>query len=317
MDSLLRASNLFQDQNAFFSGTSYRPVAFLSFALNWYAGGDQVTGYHIVNIFIHILCAGFLYSFLLSLLKSPVLIDRFYDDDKNIALLAAILWAVHPIQTQAVTYIVQRMALLAALFYLAGMLCYVRARLDTDNWRRSGLYAGCVCCLALAVGSKENAVVLPLSLGLVEIIFFQDLSNPYNRKKCLRIALATFITTATLGVLFAYIIKFSPLTFFHRILETRSFSLAERMLTQPRVVIGYLIQIFYPVLSRFSIDHSITVSTSLFEPITTLSSLSLIIGLIILALFRIHKSPILSFAILFYFLNQTMESSILASRTGF
>jgi protein O-mannosyl-transferase len=312
MGSLLRASNLFQDQNAFFSGTSYRPVAFLSFALNWYAGGDQVTGYHIVNIFIHILCAGFLYSLLLSLLQSPILIDRFHNNDKkNIALLAAILWAVHPIQAQAVTYIVQRMALLAALFYLLGMLCYVRARLDTDKWRRSGLYAGCVCCLALAVGSKENAVVLPLSLGLIEIIFFRDLTTPYNRKKCLCMALATLFTTAALGLLFAYIIKINPITFIHKIFESRTYTLSERFLTEPRVVIGYLIQIFYPVLSRFSIDHSITVSTSLLEPVTTLASLLLIFGLIILALFRIQKSPILSFGILFYFLNQIMESSIL------
>ena len=67
IDSLLRASNLFQDQNAIYSGTSFRPVAFLSFALNWYAGSDQVTGYHVVNIFIHILCAGCLYLLLLFL----------------------------------------------------------------------------------------------------------------------------------------------------------------------------------------------------------------------------------------------------------
>jgi tetratricopeptide (TPR) repeat protein len=311
MGSLLRASNLFQDQNAIYSGTSFRPVAFLSFALNWYAGSDQVTGYHVVNIFIHILCAGCLYFLLLSLFKSPGLSDRFHDDEKNIALLAAILWAVHPIQTQAVTYIVQRMALLATLFYLLGMICYVRARMDKDKWRRLGLYAGCMSCLALAVGSKENAVIFPLSLGLIEIIFFQDLTNPSNRKQIFQMTIATLLTTMALGLLFAYILKLNPITFIRGLLENRSYTLTERLLTEPRVVIGYLIQIFYPVLSRFSIDHSITVSTSLFEPITTLASLLLIIGLMVLALYRIQKSPILSFAILFYFINHIMESSIL------
>jgi tetratricopeptide (TPR) repeat protein len=309
--SLLRASNLFQDQNSFYSGTSFRPVAYLSFALNWYAGNDQISGYHVVNIFIHILCAGCLYFVLLSLLKSPRLTPLFHNDEKNIALLAAILWAVHPIQTQAVTYIVQRMALLATLFYLIGMICYVQARIDMGKWRRSGLYAGCLFCMALAVGSKENAVIFPLSLGLIEIIFFQDLSIPQNRKKCFQMAIATLITTAALGLLFAYIINLNPISYLQGFFENRSFTLAERILTQPRVVIGYLIQIFYPVLSRFSIDHSITVSTSLFEPITTLPSLLLIIGLIALALFRIHKSPILSFGILFYFVNHIMESTIL------
>lgn len=311
LGSLLQASNLFQDKNVIYSGTSFRPVAYLSFALNWYADNDQVTGYHVVNIFIHILCAGCLYFVLLSLLKSPRLIHFFHNDEKNIALLSTILWAVHPIQTQAVTYIVQRMALLATLFYLIGMICYVQARIDTGKWRRSGLYAGCLFCMTLAVGSKENAVIFPLSLGLIEIIFFQDLSIPQNRNKCFLMAIATLITTAALGLLFAYIINLNPISYLQGFFDNRSFTLTERILTQPRVVIGYLIQIFYPVLSRFSIDHSTTVSISLFEPITTLLSLLLIIGLIALALFRIHKSPILSFGILFYFTNHIMESSIL------
>jgi tetratricopeptide (TPR) repeat protein len=311
VSSLLRSSNLFMDQNAFYSGIPYRPVAFLSFALNWYAGGNQVTGYHIVNILIHILCAGCLYFLLLSLFESPRLTGCFQDDENSIALLAAILWAVHPIQTQAVNYIVQRMALMAALFYLLGMICYVQARMDTDKWRRSCLYTGCACCLALAVGSKENAVIFPLSVGLIEIIFFQDLANPSNRKRIFQLAIATVITTIALGLLFAYILKLNPITFIHGLLKTRSYTLTERLLTEPRVVIGYLLQIFYPVLSGFSIDHSITVSTSLLKPITTTASLLSIIGLLVLAIFRIQKSPILSFAILFYFLNHIIESTIL------
>jgi len=144
------------------------------FAINWYAGKDRVLGYHVVNLLIHIFCVGFLYRFLQSLLKSPNLAGHYEGDEKNIALLGAILWAIHPIQTQAVTYVVQRMALLSALFYLMAMLSYVQARINTARIiTRLCLYSACFFSLLLAMGSKENAVLLPLSLVLVEIIFFK------------------------------------------------------------------------------------------------------------------------------------------------
>ncbi len=102
--SLLRATNLFQDQNALYSGIPYRPVSDLTFALNWYAGGDQVWGYHAVNIGIHILCAGCLYLLLLTLFQTPNITGRFQGMENDIALLAAVFWAVLSIQTQAVTF---------------------------------------------------------------------------------------------------------------------------------------------------------------------------------------------------------------------
>lgn len=311
LNSLLNASNLFQNQNIKYSGTSYRPVAFLTFAVNWFADDGRVIGYHITNIAIHVFCAICLYLLLISLLNSPVLIDHFKDEKYDIALLSAILWAVHPIQTQAVTYIVQRMAELATLFYLLAMICYVQARMAREKRPRSVFYSGCVCCLLLAVGSKENAVFLPIALGLIEIIFFQNLSIPSNRKKVLKMSIVAVFGTVVLGLLFAFIIKLNPLTFFHRILENRSYTLAERLLTEPRIVTGYIFQIFYPVLNKFSIEHSVAISSSLLQPITTLPSLFMVIGLIAFSVFRIQKNPILSFAILFYFLNQLMESSIL------
>ena len=85
----------------------------------------------------------------------------------------------------------------------------------------------------------------------------------------------------------------------------------ERLLTEPRVIIGYLSQIFYPSLTRFSIEHSVTVSTSLLYPITTPASIVLISGLLALSLFQLRKIPVLSFSILFFFLNHIIESTII------
>lgn len=320
VNSLLSASNLLHDQTNFYLGIPYRPAAFLSFAFNWYFSKENVTGYHLVNIGIHILCACLLYFLLLFLFKSPNLKDRFHyygceenyeNNINNIALLAAIFWAVNPIQIQAVTYIVQRMAALATLFYLLGMIFYVKARLNKKKLQRAWLFLGCLCCLVLGILSKEIVLLLPVSLGLIEIIFFQDLTIDANRKKCYKIVIVILATTAIFTLLLASILEINFIKFINEGLEGRPFTLKERILTEPRIVIFYLSQIFYPVFSRFSIDHSITVSTSLFEPITTLAAILLIIGLIIIALFRIQKSPILSFAILFYFVNHIMESSII------
>ena len=69
-----------------------RPLSYLSLALNWYIGNQQVIGYHIVNIIIHILTSGFLYLFLLSVLKTPRFAGRFQGDEINIALLALGRW---------------------------------------------------------------------------------------------------------------------------------------------------------------------------------------------------------------------------------
>jgi len=311
LDSLTRAAGLFQSPGKTATGIHFRPVAFFSFALNWYAGIDQVLGYHIFNVGIHILCAGTLFVLLQSLFHTPNLSGCCKGDEKNVALLTAILWAIHPIQTQAVTYIVQRMTLLATLFYISSLLCYVQARIQTERIARFGLFSGCILCLLLAVVSKENAVIFPLSLVLIEIVFFKNLSMGTHRKTSYCIIIAAIIATGILSALVAYSTMPDPLTFINRISAVRSFTLTERLLTEPRVVIGYLSQIFYPLLTRFSIEHSVTVSTSLLDPVTTLASIVLISGLLVLSLFQLQKMPILSFSILFYFFNHIIESTII------
>ncbi len=119
-----------------------RPLSYLSLALNWYIGNQQVIGYHIVNIIIHILSSGFLYLFLLSLLKTPRFAGRFQGDENNIALLASVLWAIHPIQTQAITYIIQRMASQSAMFYILGLFCYIQGRFQTKKRPRWAFFSG-------------------------------------------------------------------------------------------------------------------------------------------------------------------------------
>jgi tetratricopeptide (TPR) repeat protein len=244
-----------------------------------------------------------------SLLTTPNLAGKFKGRETFIALLAAILWAVNPIQTQAVTYIVQRMASMAAMFYIMAMYCYIRGRLESESVRaRWGYLTGTGILFLMAIGSKENAILLPASLFLVEIAFFQDLSDRRRRLKYLG-----FTVGALLAIfIFGWLIYFGGS--FERILNgynNRPFTLTERTLTQFRILIFYLSQIFYPIPQRLSIEHDISLSASLIDPWTTLPCIVAVLGLILWSLFKIHKQPIVSFAVLFFFLNHSIESSII------
>ena len=114
-----------------------RPLAHLSFALNWYFGKDSPAGYRLVNIVIHFLAAFVLFLVIRDLLDTPNMRGRSPGRKGSIALVGAALWALNPIQTQAVVYIVQRMTSLACLFYLLAIWCYIRGRASEARRRRA------------------------------------------------------------------------------------------------------------------------------------------------------------------------------------
>ncbi|MGB5748221.1 MAG: hypothetical protein WBM69_14655, partial [Desulfobacterales bacterium] len=284
-----------------------RPLARLTFALNWYFGQDDPFGYHVVNIVIHVLVAFFLFLTVAHLLTAPNIKDSYHRHRYFIALLSAVLWAINPIQTQAVTYIVQRMASLCTLFYVLGLYLYIRGRTAEVPSIKILFFAGCLFSFLGGLASKENAATLPMTLLLVEFLFFQDLSRQKSRWILIGAAIITGLAIFGLGLLLFF--KGNLLGLLNY--QLRYFSPVERLLTEPRIILLYLSQIFYSLPARLCIEHDIAVSTSLFSPWTTLPSILIIIGLIGIGLASIRKQPILSFAILFFFLNHMIESSII------
>jgi len=284
-----------------------RPLSRLTFAVNWYFGRDNPSGYHLVNISIHALTAVFLFLTIVDLLKSAHITGTLNNYKYRIAVLSALLWSLNPIQTQAVTYIVQRMTALAAMFYILGIFLYIKARTSGILLKRAFLLLGCIFCFIFAVSSKENAATLPLALVLVEFMFFRDLSRTRTRNCFFGTLIAVGLALCGLG---AWIFFKGDLT---GLLDYnfRYFSPLERLLTEPRVVLQYLSQIFYPVPTRLSIEHDIVVSRTLFDPWTTLPAIILVLFFIGFALLNVKKRPLLSFAILFFFLTHLIESSII------
>lgn len=285
-----------------------RPISYFSFALNWFFSRDNVITYHIVNVCIHFLTAYFLFLSILYLLKTPNINGLPQQHIYFIALLSATLWAINPIQIQAVTYIVQRMASMAALFSIIGIFCYLKMRLTKFGGLQAIYALLCLLAFLCGVGAKHNAVMLPANLLLIEFIFFQDVTQKRTRKKAVLILLGCAILLIIAGV---FVFMGGDFGSIFKGYENRSYSIGERLLTQPRIVLFYLSQIFYPIADRFSITHDVTVSTSLFSPWNTLPSLAIILIIIGAAIWRIAKNPIFSFAVLFFFANHLIESTCL------
>lgn len=286
----------------------YRPVACLSFALNYYFGGLHVAGYHLVNILIHLVSSVFLFLFIYRTLTLPTLREKYGPHAYFIALLATVLWAINPIQTQAITYIVQRMASLAAMFSIMAMYFYLKARTAETGRREVILFVTCSVSFLLALGSKENAAMLPVSLLLYEVLIIQKDPGRFLRANLLKLGLV-FAVTLFLGLAYLFFKNGSQLGFLQGY-ESRPFTLGQRLLTEPRIILFYISLLFYPMPNRLNLAHDITVSTSLVHPIFTLFSLLIVSGSIAGALLLSRKRPFISFSILFFFLNHLIESSI-------
>lgn len=288
----------------------YRPLACLSLALNWYAGRDDPFGYHLVNLSFHLITAVFLFMAIRLLLTTPALATCFSKrEGPSIALLAAVLWAINPIQIQAVTYIVQRMAAMAAMFTVIGLYAYLRARMAWGKNR--GLWS---IILFLSFGcallSKENAILFPFSIGLVEAIFFGS-SAHFERLKASVPLKGILITAGGVVILVCAILHLIGNPIDMGGYAQRPFSLWQRLISQPRVILFYLSLLIYPAPWRLSIEHDIFASTSLLSPWTTLPSILCILALAGFGLWAAKKLPVIGFAILFFLLNHAVESTVL------
>lgn len=287
---------------------SRRWVPNLSYALNYYFGGHDVWGYHLFNLLVHIMTSLVLYGLFFTTLTLPRL-GFSQRRAAEIALIAAVVWAAHPLQTNAVTYIVQRMTSMAALFYLASLLFYVRGRLQKRLSLRCGAFwvASLVCGL-LALASKENsAMLLPIILAY-EFYFLRDTEKQLVSMKGLALVAISLLGTLAIG--WMYLGKISLLSFVGGY-GGRDFTLLERLLTETRIVLHYLTLLVLPLPSRLNLDYDYGISSSILSPPITLLAILVIICLVglIFALYRRHR--LLSFGLLWFMANLVIESTVI------
>ncbi|MFC1839549.1 tetratricopeptide repeat protein [Thermodesulfobacteriota bacterium] len=290
-----------------------RPVANISLALNYYFGHYNTTGYHIVNIIIHSINGILVYFLSLLLLKqvsnlpNQAVSGSFDRSIPLMSLFSALIFIGHPVQIQSVTYIVQRMTSMAVMFFLLSLLLYINGRLVRIKWKQWAMFCGCFSSGVLALGSKEIAATLPLIILLYEWYFLHDLRFEWLKQN-IKFFLGLLVISGL--VVFIYLGE-NPLDKVLASYVHRDFTMSERVLTQFRVVLFYISLLFWPHPSRLNILHHVTTSSSLIEPITTLFSILAIVALIGAALHIARKHRLISFCILWFFLNLIIESSVI------
>jgi Flp pilus assembly protein TadD len=297
-----------------------RIVTYLSFAANYHLHGLNVTGYHIVNLAIHILSAMLVYLLVMTTLRTGHFNGRAAGNetfpDELIAGVVALLFVSHPIQTQAVTYISQRFASLAALFFLAALLLYVRSVPVPPGPLRKATYGASLLLTVAAMLTKEFTIVLPVVAALYDTLFL-----PGSRGDRIR-RLAPF--AATLVIIPALVfLQQGSLTALDSTMRTitaadaSSISRTDYLVTQFRVIVLYLRLLFAPLGQN--VDHDVPVHTSLFDP-PVLFSFLLLIAIVAGAvrMFIVSRRNkglpelrLASFGIFWFFITLSVESSVI------
>jgi tetratricopeptide (TPR) repeat protein len=177
--------------------TTGRPVVNLSLAVNYAIGGLAVEGYHVVNLALHLLAALVLFALLRRALVLPTLSGQFGAAATGLALTVSLLWAIHPLQTESVTYIVQRAEAIVGLFYFLTLYCFLRG---ATAKRGSAWYVAAVATCALGMASKEVMVSAPLLAVLFDRTFVAG-----SFKASLRRRWGLWLAMASTWVLLAFL----------------------------------------------------------------------------------------------------------------
>jgi tetratricopeptide (TPR) repeat protein len=282
-----------------------RPLPMFTMALNFRWGESDVTGYHIFNLIFHIITGWIVYLLTLQILSIKGVKTREWlkANKQYFALLVALLFVAHPMQTQAVTYIIQRITALATLFYLLSVLMYIKARLSHVehgmNINTIRFYIATGVSFVLAMLSKQTAVTIPLALILVEILFIRDKKGNMQKR-----FLYLFSGAVALAVILGLLVIGLPR-------ETKEVTRGEYFVTSLKVMVKYIQMMILPVGQN--IDHDIKASKSLFG-LQELGSLTILLGLIFLGYFMYKRDRLVTFGIFWFFITLSVESSVIPIR---
>src|SRR5689334_23672532 len=156
-----------------------RPVIGLTFAINYQISGLEVWSYHLVNLLIHLLAALALFGVVRRALLSQPMRERFGTAATTLAASVALVWAVHPLETQSVTYIIQRGESLMGLMYLATIYAVIRAAQSAS--KRWMIIAVIACAVGMA--TKPVMATAPIIALLFDVIFITGSLNASLRRR--------------------------------------------------------------------------------------------------------------------------------------
>ena len=309
---------------------SPRGIVDLTFALNYHFGGLEVFGYHLVNVLIHVLNGIVVYFLGITVFSrlletearppatraetaAPAGFGKPGSGVRWMALVAALVFVAHPVQTQAVTYTVQRYASMAALFYMASVLFYLRGRIKAKgrgfpSWAFYGL---AILCALLAFMSKQNTASLPGAILLVEYLAVDRTWQGWKRKLLWMVPAAVLFLGLFLvlsgGVRFGRLLEdVSGLA-----QETDSVGRWSYLITQFRVMLVYIRLLVFPAGQNF--DPFYPFQDGFFEGWTPYAFLFLA-ALAGAGVWQVKRRPVIALGIFWFFIALSVESSVIPIR---
>jgi len=299
-------------QNLFHYWVFYpcRFITFLSIAVNYHFNHLNVFGYHLFNLAVHLACAVLVWFLTLLTLSTPVMKgDKISKHADLIAFFAGLVFVSHPIQTEAVTYIWQRTASMAAMFYLASLCFYVKSRLlvSTDGHKVRSYYILSLMMAIMAMFTKENTVTLPLMIVFYEFCFFK-VGEDFVFSRMNWLYLSPFLLTIFVIPVTILLTKAQQFQAIQRFVhEPGGTSPWHYLLTQFRVIVTYIRLLFLPL--NQNLDYDFSIAKSIFAwPV--LMSFLFLAGILYWAKQLFLKYRLVSFSIFWFFLTLSLESSV-------
>ncbi|MCX8130676.1 MAG: tetratricopeptide repeat protein [Clostridia bacterium] len=286
---------------------SNRVIIYFTFSINYFFHQTEEIGYHIVNVLIHILNSIIVYLIINNILSLKHFFGKLvYKYRNTISLFSALVFATHPVQVNAVTYIVQRTASLAAMFYFLAILFFIKYRL-TDKVRNILLT---LLFIVLAMFTKENTITIPFMLILIEFLFFLKDGRTTWKKRIvvILILLITLPIIPATNVVFHGYSQSDPGVSFK---ASTSMPRDWYFYTQMNVIVHYIRLLFIPDRLNFDYSNDYPISHNIWENGSYISfGILLLIGLF--SLLNLKKNKLTSFGIMWFFIGLAVESSFIS-----
>jgi hypothetical protein len=288
----------------------YWPSRFLTnltFAINYHYQGLDTFGYHVVNFIIHLFNSLLVFFFVRLLFKCPGLKNcKLEQRSFSLAFFSALIFISHPIQTEAVTYIVQRATSQVTLFYLISLILYIQYRLfvvgGKKSIRRPRIYLIlCFVSAICAMFTKETSIILPFLLLLLEFLLMDKEGRPTKK---IMVALLSLVLIIPALYLITQSFSFEKMT---RAIENPvTISPLQYFLTENRVFFTYFRLLFFPIGQNLDYDYPIISSLTDTRWIICFMVLA---GMIVIAKKIYFRHRLITFSVLFFFITMMPESS--------
>lgn len=308
----LTLDNVLYAAYSFEPGHGSRALSMLSFALDYWRAGLDPSAFKTTNLIIHGLTV-----FCMTVMLRQLLSTANWTPSRAAlgALIIALMWAVHPLQVSSVLYVVQRMQTLATLFIVLSLwayLCMRQAQITGLRSRQYGVLMGLFWVLGFA--AKEDAILLPLYTLAIELSVLRFRAK---EPRLAQLYTLGYFWLAVAGVA-VFLLWLAPHFWTWQPYPGRDFNSIERLLSQFRALAMYMGQILLPLPSQLTFYYDdFAVSRGLWQPITTLSSILLITGLLAAAWYWRRARPLFSLGVMLFFGGHALTSNVIGLELAF